>query len=474
MLLQTQAPINRPITTAHLATTMSLMSLTALELREHIEAQLASNPALELVEAHRCPSCGRPLAEKGPCPVCSHTQSSKQDEPIVFISPREDFYAPSGRLTAEEFSGDETAAETEDLPTYVLRQIAPDLAPEDRRLAAHLLTSLDEDGLLRDPLIEFARFHHVLLSRVESVVRLIQRADPVGVGSASPQEALLVQLDVLSESQPVPPLADQAIRQGMELLSKRHFSDLGKLLGVPVAQAREIARFIGDNLNPYPARSHWGNIHQGVEAAQDVYHSPDIVISLLNNTPDSTLVVEVLSPLAGRLRISTLFRLSMQTAPPDKTEEWHKELEQASLLIKCLQQRNHTIVRLVQRVTAIQRGFILHGDAYLEPLTRASLADELDVHESTISRAVAGKAVQLPNGRIVPLKKMFDRSLHIRTELCQIIAQEIRPLTDTEIAVLLKKKGYKVARRTVAKYRSMEGILPAHLRQSLQTAIQAG
>jgi RNA polymerase sigma-54 factor len=96
------------------------------------------------------------------------------------------------------------------------------------------------------------------------------------------------------------------------------------------------------------------------------------------------------------------------------------------------------------------------------------------VHESTISRAVAGKAVQLPSGRIVPLKKMFDRSLHIRTELCQIIAQETRPLTDTEIAALLKKKGYRVARRTVAKYRSMEGILPAHLRQSLQTAVQAG
>ena len=166
--------------------------------------------------------------------------------------------------------------------------------------------------------------------------------------------------------------------------------------------------------------------------------------------------------------------MSLQMAPADKSEQWHNDLEQASLLIKCLQQRNHTIVRLIQRVTAIQRSFILHGDAHLEPLTRASLADELEVHESTISRAVSGKAVQLPNGRIVPLKKLFDRSLHIRTELCQIIAQEKRPLTDTEIAALLKKKGYKVARRTVAKYRSMEGILPAHLRQSLQNAVQVG
>jgi RNA polymerase sigma-54 factor len=474
MLLQTQAPLNRPLTTAHLATTMSLMSLTALELREHIEAQLASNPALELVEAQRCPSCGRPLAERGPCPVCSRPSASVSDEPIVFISPREDFYTSTGRIDMQDLPGDETAAETEELPTYVLRQIAPDLAPEDRRLAAHMLTSLDEDGLLRESLAEIARYHHVPLARIEAILRLIQRADPVGVGSPSPQEALLVQLEVLGETQPIPLLADQAIRQGMELLSKRHFAELGKLIGVSTNHAREIARFISDNLHPYPARMHWGNIHQGMEAAQDVYHFPDIIISQLNDAPGSNLVVEVISPLAGRLRINTLFRQSLQIAPQDKSEQWHNDLEQASLLIKCLQQRNHTIVRLVQRVTAIQRGFILHGDAYLEPLTRASLADELEVHESTISRAVAGKAVQLPNGKIVPLKKMFDRSLHIRTELCQIIAQENRPLTDTELAVLLKKKGYKVARRTVAKYRSMEGILPAHLRQSLQNAVQVG
>jgi RNA polymerase sigma-54 factor len=395
--------------------------------------------------------------------------SGAADEPIVFISPREDFYTPSGRISAEEPAGDETAAETEDLPTYVLRQIAPDLAPEDRPLAAHLLTSLDEDGLLRVPLIEFIRFHHVPLERIENVLRLIQRADPVGVGSPSPQDALLVQLDVLAETQPVPPLAGQAIREGMDLLSRRHFAELGRLLGVSTARAKEIARFISDNLNPYPARSHWGNIHQGAKAVQDVYHFPDIVINRLNESFVSPLVVEVISPLAGRLRVSSLFRQSLHLAPPEKSEEWHNDLEQASLLIKCLQQRNHTIVRLMQRISTIQRGFILHGDAFLEPLTRASLANELEVHESTISRAVAGKAVQLPNGRIVPLKKMFDRSLHIRTELRQIIAQEIRPLTDTEIATLLKKKGFRVARRTVAKYRSMEGILPAHLRQSLQT-----
>jgi RNA polymerase sigma-54 factor len=450
---------------------MSLMSLTAAELRQHIESELASNPALELGDVKRCHSCGRPMAESGFCPVCSRSRNSGEDEPIVFVSPREDFFTSSSRMQPDDLPSDETAAESEELPTYVLRQIATDLATEDQLLAAHILTSLDDDGLLRTPLIEFALYHHVPLSRIEGVLHLIQHADPVGVGSPSPQDALLVQLEVLSETRPVPALAEEAIRKGMDHLSRRHYSELARLLKISTGRAKDIAHFIIDNLNPYPARSHWGNIHQGSAPAQDTYHIPDILINRLNDKQNSALVVEVISPLAGMLRVSSLFRQSLHLIPAEKTDQWQDHLEQATLLIKCIQQRDHTIVRLMQRITSIQRNFILNGDAYLNPITRASLADELGVHESTISRAVAGKAVQLPSGRIVPLAKMFDRSLHIRTELRQIVSEERKPLTDTEIAALLKKKGFRVARRTVAKYRAMEGILPAHLRQAIQIAV---
>jgi RNA polymerase sigma-54 factor len=97
-------------------------------------------------------------------------------------------------------------------------------------------------------------------------------------------------------------------------------------------------------------------------------------------------------------------------------------------------------------------------------MTRASLADELGVHESTISRAVAGKTIQVPNGQLIPLERFFDRSLHIRAALRQIINTEQYPLSDSQIMVKLKEQGYDVARRTIAKYRSMEDILPARLR----------
>jgi RNA polymerase sigma-54 factor len=124
------------------------------------------------------------------------------------------------------------------------------------------------------------------------------------------------------------------------------------------------------------------------------------------------------------------------------------------------------------RIVAEQREFIIKGEKYMRPITRATLAQQLEVHESTISRAVSNKAVQMPNGRIIPLSNFFDRSLNVRTILREIIAQEPKPLSDSELADLLAERGIHVARRTVAKYRAMEGILPANLRHSTTLAAE--
>jgi RNA polymerase sigma-54 factor len=470
MLLQRISTSIRPLTTAHLAQTMSLLELTGIELCQKIEAGLASNPALELIEENRCPTCHRRLPGKVPCPVCSRPDQSTTDQPIVFVSPSEDFRPAGNHYNGEEPKTDEWLAEEEDLPTFVLKQIAPELEVIDRPIAAHILTSLDEDGLLRTPLVEIARFCRVPLSRAQQVLRQIQRAEPVGVGSPTPQEALLVQLEVLAETRPVPALAARMVREGMDLLSRRAYTELGRTLGISASQAISVGRFIADNLNPYPGRSHWGEARQEVRS-NPVYTNPEVIINCLNENPDSPLVVEILSPYAGMLRVNPLFRQALAEAPAEKAEQWQADLEQAGLLVKCLQQRNHTLVRLMERMVVLQREYVLHGDAYLEPVTRAQLAVELNVHESTVSRAVSDKAVQLPNGRIVPLAKWFDRSLHIRTALRQIIAEETEPFSDTQIADLLSKQGYPVARRTVAKYRAMEGILPARFRQARATPL---
>jgi RNA polymerase sigma-54 factor len=464
MIIQSQSQTIRPMTTAHLAQTMTLLELTSAELGQKIEAELASNPALELIEIRTCPNCNRRLPERGPCPVCSRPPKTEPEQPIIFISPREDFRQySSGVRSGDEMPDEEWTAAVEDLPSFILRQIATELEPEERPLAAHILTSLDDDGLLPISITEIALYHHVRLAQVERVVRLIQRAEPVGVGSSTPQQALLVQLDVLAETGQVPELAVEAIQKSMDLLSRHAYLELGRRLKVSTKQAQSIARFISENLNPYPARAHWGD-QRHVTAPRTVYQTPDVLISRLNERSDTPLVVEIISPYAGRLRVNPLFRDALSEAPDDKTEQWQADIEQANLLVKCLQQRNHTLVRLMARMVVLQRRFLLKGDAHLVPVTRARIADELGVHESTVSRAVSGKALQLPNGRIISISKLFDRSLHVRTALRDIVETEPKPLSDTQIAKLLSERGYLVARRTVAKYRTMEGILPARLR----------
>jgi len=462
-MFQTQSTHIRPITTAHLAQTMTLLNQTVDELYEQIQKEL-TNPALELVEERRCPNCHRVLPNAGVCPVCSQPMSQNGEEPVVFVSPREDFY-PSGSGSSENIPDEPLSPAVEELPTYVLRQIAADLEMGDRKIAAYLLTHLDEDGFMTIPVIEVARYLHVLPSQVEKILEIIQHADPLGVGCYSPQEALLVQLEVLSENRYVPALAEAMIRDGMDQLSRRQYPELARMLKAPLAQVQETVKFISENLNPFPGRAHWGDVRQPSGGGGQTYYYPDIIISYLNDIPENPLVVEIILPIRGTLRINQLFRQATREASDEAREGMKSDLDRAALFVKCLQQRNHTMQRLMHNVVVFQRDYVMRGDRYIKPLTRAQLSVELDVHESTISRAVSNKTVQLPNKRIIPLASFFDRSLNVRTALRELIEVERNPLSDSQLAVMLAKQGYEVARRTVAKYRAMEGILPAHLRR---------
>jgi RNA polymerase sigma-54 factor len=196
-----------------------------------------------------------------------------------------------------------------------------------------------------------------------------------------------------------------------------------------------------------------------------------MIITCTGERPGGTqaepqLMVEIIMPLSGTLRVNPLYKEAMQDATTGQKESLREDMDRASLFVKCLQQRNHTIQRLMQRIVSAQRAFIIHGEKYMRPITRVQLAHELEVHESTISRAVSNKAVQMPNGRIIPLSNFFDRSMNVRTVLREMIDEEPYPLSDSELAGMLGERGFQVARRTVAKYRAMEGILPANLRHN--------
>ena len=187
----------------------------------------------------------------------------------------------------------------------------------------------------------------------------------------------------------------------------------------------------------------------------------------LNNDKDQPLLVEVIIPYISFLDINPLYNQAIKESSDETKSELINDYEKANLFIKCLQQRNNTMQRLLEKISTLQKEFIVNGEKYNKPLTRAQIAKDLKVHESTISRAVSSKSVQLPDGKIIPMANFFDRSMGIRAELKEIIAQEKKndPLSDSEIVKIFLKKGFKLARRTVAKYRSMEGILPAHQRR---------
>lgn len=464
-MLQYQYQVQRPLTTAHLAQTMTLLSLPAFELKQQIDSELSSNPALEIIEERRCPHCKRVLADNGACPICSRPMTQNADEPIVYVSPMDDF-VPQSDYSDSDFSEEPYSPATDDLTSYVIKQIAPELTKEQQLIAIHLLTNLDDDGFLSVNLLEVARYFHVPVSTIEEVQKIIQLADPIGVGSLNPQQALLVQLEVLSDTKTIPEYAYEIIKDHMDLMSRRQNTEIAKKLNISVQRIEKIIEFISDNLNPFPGRSHWGTVRNPSANETSVYHRPDVLISFSNNDVKSQLIVEIVMPYSGTLQVSPLYKQTIKETDAELKEAMKGDLERASLFVKCLQQRNHTMQRLMQELVKIQKPYLTQGEKFLKPITRASLAEELEVHESTISRAVSGKSVQLPNKKIVPMAAFFDRSLSARTILREIISSESKPMSDTEIQKKLDERGIKVARRTVAKYRAMEGILPAHLRQA--------
>jgi RNA polymerase sigma-54 factor len=477
MLYTHQIQDARPQATAHLAKTMSYLQLPAAELEAALLTEIDRNPALELVDELRCPGCGRKLRQ-APCPSCA--APSSDDAPIVYLSPRE-----PGRYTAadaDRYDRPEAGA-PERLDEFIMRQIGPALPAEDRALAVYILALLDEDGLLQEAPAEIAALRRVSLRRVERVLDLIQHAEPAGVGARTAQQCLLLQLEAL-EDRPDQPRSQMALAR---LLIRDHFDELGGIeyeriarriraehgMQLPAGAVSAAIEYIHRNLTPYPARAYWGEGKAQANSDGAAMSVPDINITTLHSEQGSGLAVEVYTPLSGWLRVNPDFKAAVAECTGEERERWQQTVAEAALVTKCLQQRNHTMRRLMEILARGQRDFILGGDCDLRPTTRVQIAQALGLHESTISRAVAGKSVALPNGRIIPLAKFFDRSLSVRDRVRSLIAAETRALTDDEIAIALAEEGIQVARRTVAKYRKMLGILPANVR-GRQARLQKG
>lgn len=455
--------------TAHLAQTMTLLNMNLEELLQTIESELSENPALETDEYRRCVMCGRTLGPVEVCPVCSQAAKVNGDETLVFLSPMREFsYDYAGSTVAvddEEISTEEIQAGEVDLVQYVLYQLAPDCDPLEYAIAEHILCNLDERGLLIAPLEEISRYFHVDIETVKSVQKKVQYCDPIGIASEDSNEALKIQVYSLETLMDVPDLVSEIVSDHLHDLLHRNFDQIISDTGATYTEILEVMEFMAENLNPYPANAKWGNMRTPANDRMQTYQHPDAIVHYVNNDPDQGIMVEVVLPYVRQINVNKWFKEAMDTIPAAKLEKWEQDFQKASLLVKCLQQRSVAMLRLVQYLVDYQKPFILQGEKHLKPLTRATVAKLLGVHESTISRAVSSKIMQLPSGQIIPLSKFFTRNLSVRCALKEIIQDEDKPLSDSKLVGLLSERGYNVARRTVAKYRMIEGILPAHLRK---------
>ena len=457
--------------TAHLAKTMELLLQNHQDLAAEIARELDTNPMLEVVEELRCPECGRRL-RSFPCGRCA--KANTVDDVTVFFSTRGSLQAgqyaarPAGSSEDDDDLALQRITQPVSLAEHVLRQIGPAMTHADeRRAAEYILARLDEHGLLPEAAAEIALYLNLPLRVVQQTLRLIQQADPVGLAVGSPRESLLLQLAALAEIGAVPTSCRALLIEDryFEAMANQQYDRLARWLNCCIADVEQAVQFIRRNLTPYPAQASWGN---GGE--QTVRQAPDAAIYRNPNSDDGGLVIEIFSPVAGWLRVAPEYKALVQQLSEAEGATWQTQLDRATLLTKCLQQRNHTLKRILMHVVCHQRAFVEGSDGDLGAMTRASVAEYLALHESTVSRAGSNKTVALPSGRVVPLSKFFDRSLAGRTAVQEIVENEARPLSDAEIAEQLREQGYEIARRTVAKYRNMLGILPANLRSNRMAA----
>jgi RNA polymerase sigma-54 factor len=334
---------------------------------------------------------------------------------------------------------------------------------EERKVAEFLIGSINDDGYLHTPLEELAVSSGLPLPELQKALELIQTFHPVGVGARNLKECLLVQLDRLGKSESV---EAAIVNLHLDDLGRKRYPEIARAMGLTVEQIQQIANFIS-TLEPKPGRM--------FNTEQQQYVAADVVVQQINGD----YVVMLNDEQIPHLRISNTYKELM--ASDDKAREAkdyiREKIRAGKFLIKSIHQRQQTIYNIAKVIVERQREFLDKGVSCLRPLTMAQVAEVVGVHETTVSRAVANKYMQTPQG-LYEMKFFFTPGFEtasggamsntsVKEEISQLIEREdpTKPLSDQEIVAILKEKGIPIARRTVAKYRNELNILPSNLRK---------
>ncbi|WP_426802194.1 RNA polymerase factor sigma-54 [Xanthomonas campestris] len=460
--------------TPQLRQAIKLLQMSTTELELEIAEAVETNPLLEWAD-----EAAHAASES---PIASSSASSTDDTPREDPTPaeRDDDWSQdelqwtgsgSGGSFDDDESGDaaERVAESETLADHLLWQLhLSPLSPRDRQIGAMLIDALDEDGYLREPLsaiLETLAFGAAVdEAEVLTVLHQIQRFDPVGVGARNLGECLALQLAVLDPATPGRELALQIVAGPLERLPRSGVAGLAHELKRSTADVDQAVQLVR-SLDPRPGK-------QIGDLSQDTYVVPDCVIWRQRGVWRASL--------AGRAQpkvtIHRGYENLIRSCGESDAGYLRGQLQEARWLLKSLEARGETLLRVVRCLLQHQAGFLEFGAQALRPLTLREIAGELGLHESTISRAIARKYVRTPRGTI-PLRSFFASGIDtdsggeasstaIQAMIRRLIDAENprKPLSDAKLADLLKTSGVPVARRTVAKYREAMNISASHER----------
>ncbi|MEA0372578.1 RNA polymerase factor sigma-54 [Escherichia coli] len=461
--------------TPQLQQAIRLLQLSTLELQQELQQALESNPLLEQIDTHEEIDT-RETQDSETLDTADALEQKEMPEELPLDANWDTIYTagtPSG--TSGDYIDDELPVyqgeTTQTLQDYLMWQV--ELTPfsdTDRAIATSIVDAVDETGYLTVPLediLESIGDEEIDIDEVEAVLKRIQRFDPVGVAAKDLRDCLLIQLSQFDKTTPWLEEARLIISDHLDLLANHDFRTLMRVTRLKEDVLKEAVNLI-QSLDPRPGQS--------IQTGEPEYVIPDVLVRKHNGH----WTVELNSDSIPRLQINQHYASMCNNARNDGDSQFiRSNLQDAKWLIKSLESRNDTLLRVSRCIVEQQQAFFEQGEEYMKPMVLADIAQAVEMHESTISRVTTQKYLHSPRG-IFELKYFF--SSHVNTEgggeasstairalVKKLIAAEnpAKPLSDSKLTSLLSEQGIMVARRTVAKYRESLSIPPSNQRKQL-------
>ncbi len=464
------------VMTPQLQQAIKLLQLSRMELVELVQQELEENPVLEETLEQQEPADRETASEEAELGGGA-TDAEESSETLQEVKGEQeglsdidwqtylDGYTAGGTVGEHYYDEDEDRPAFENLLTrtpsladHLLWQInLSRLTDPERLVAAEIIGNLDEDGYFQATLEEVALATSASVEDVERVLGKVQELDPPGIASRSLQECLLKQVDALEMHGSV---VEAMLRDHLSELEGKKYQVIAKALDVSLDEVLSAAKLIS-NLDPRPGRQfNQEEVH---------YISPDIFVHKVGEE----YVVVLNDEGLPNLRINSFYRNALSGATPldEKAGEYIQEKMRGALwLIKSIHQRQRTIYKVTRSIVKFQRAFFDYGIEHLKPLVLRDVAEDIQMHESTISRVTTNKYVQTPQG-LFELKYFFNSGINtadgdsvasesVKSKIREIIAAENarKPYSDQKIVEILREHNIDIARRTVTKYREMMNI----------------